>query len=52
MSIVKNSVVSLHYEMYDANNQLLDKTEEPIAYLMAVMTVFSLWWKKRCTVKM
>jgi len=25
MSIVKNSVVSLHYEMYDANNQLLDK---------------------------
>ena len=33
MSIVKNSVVSLHYEMYDANNQLLDKTEEPIAYL-------------------
>ncbi|HGH6306558.1 TPA: peptidylprolyl isomerase [Neisseria meningitidis] len=33
MAIVKNSVVSLHYEMYDANNQLLDKTEEPIAYL-------------------
>lgn len=33
MSIVKNSVVSLHYEMYDANNQLLDKTEEQIAYL-------------------
>ena len=33
MSIVKNSVVSLHYEMYDANNQLLDKTEESIAYL-------------------
>lgn len=26
-------MVSLHYEMYDANNQLLDKTEEPIAYL-------------------
>ncbi len=33
MAIVKNSVVSLHYEMYDPNNQLLDKTEEPIAYL-------------------
>ncbi|ACF29492.1 putative peptidyl-prolyl cis-trans isomerase [Neisseria gonorrhoeae NCCP11945] len=33
MAIAKNSVVSLHYEMYDANNQLLDKTEEPIAYL-------------------
>lgn len=33
MAIAKNSVVSLHYEMYDANNQLLDKTEEPIVYL-------------------
>lgn len=33
MSIQKNSVVVLHYEMYDANEQLIDKTEEPIAYL-------------------
>lgn len=33
MAIAKNSVVTLHYEMFDANNQLLDKTEEPIAYL-------------------
>ncbi|WP_373741764.1 peptidylprolyl isomerase [Neisseria sp.] len=33
MAIAKNSVVTLHYEMYDADNQLLDKTEEPIAYL-------------------
>lgn len=33
MAIAKNSVVSLHYEMYGADNQLLDKTEEPIAYL-------------------
>ncbi|WP_066565692.1 peptidylprolyl isomerase [Snodgrassella sp. CFCC 13594] len=33
MNIDKNSVVTLHYEMYDANNQLIDKTEEPIAYL-------------------
>lgn len=33
MSIAKNSVVTLHYEMYDANDQLIDKTEEPIAYL-------------------
>ncbi|MDO5059151.1 MAG: peptidylprolyl isomerase [Neisseria sp.] len=33
MSIKKNSVVTLHYEMYDADNQLLDKTEQPIAYL-------------------
>ena len=33
MSISKNSVVTLHYEMYDANDQLIDKTEEPIAYL-------------------
>ena len=30
MSIQKNSVVSLHYEMYDADNNLLDKTQEPI----------------------
>ena len=33
MNIDKNSVVTLHYEMYDANDQLIDKTEEPIAYL-------------------
>lgn len=33
MAIAKNSVVTLHYEMFDAGNQLLDKTEEPIAYL-------------------
>lgn len=33
MSIKKNSVVQLHYEMYNADNQLIDKTEEPIAYL-------------------
>ncbi len=33
MQIVKNSVVTIHYEMYDADNNLLDKTEEPIAYL-------------------
>ncbi len=33
MSIQKNSVVTLHYEMFDANDQLIDKTEQPIAYL-------------------
>ncbi|OAM29290.1 MULTISPECIES: peptidylprolyl isomerase [Eikenella] len=33
MNIEKNSVVTLHYEMFDANNQLIDQTEEPIAYL-------------------
>lgn len=33
MSIVKNSVVTLHYEMFDSNDQLIDKTEQPIAYL-------------------
>lgn len=33
MKIQKNSVVSLHYEMYDSDNKLLDKTVEPIAYL-------------------
>lgn len=33
MAIEKNSVVTLHYEMFDANDQLIDKTETPIAYL-------------------
>ncbi|MDO4878066.1 MAG: peptidylprolyl isomerase [Neisseria sp.] len=33
MSIKKNSVVGLHYEMLDANDQLIDKTEQPIVYL-------------------
>lgn len=33
MSINKNSVVTLHYEMFDAEGNLIDKTVEPIAYL-------------------
>ena len=33
MNIAKDTVVTLHYEMFDANDQLIDKTEEPIAYL-------------------
>ncbi|WP_434778264.1 FKBP-type peptidyl-prolyl cis-trans isomerase [Neisseria sp. Ec49-e6-T10] len=33
MQVAKNTVVTLHYEMYDANNELIDKTEEPISYL-------------------
>lgn len=33
MNIEKNTVVTLHYEMFDANDQLIDQTEEPIAYL-------------------
>lgn len=33
MQIAKNTVVTLHYEMFDADNTLLDKTEEPITYL-------------------
>ena len=33
MQIAKNTVVSLNYEMYDADNNLIDKTEEPISYL-------------------
>lgn len=33
MTIKKNSVVTLHYEMFDADNQLIDKTVEPIEYL-------------------
>ncbi|OWY38429.1 peptidylprolyl isomerase [Xenophilus sp. AP218F] len=33
MQIAKNTIVTLHYEMFDADNALLDKTEEPISYL-------------------
>ena len=33
MSIKKNSVVGLHYEMLDADDRLIDKTEQPIVYL-------------------
>jgi FKBP-type peptidyl-prolyl cis-trans isomerase SlyD len=33
MQIAKNTVVTLNYEMFDAENTLLDKTEEPISYL-------------------
>jgi FKBP-type peptidyl-prolyl cis-trans isomerase SlyD len=35
MEIAKNSVVSLHYEMFDAAGELLDKTpaDEPMVYL-------------------
>lgn len=33
MQIAKDTVVTLHYEMLDVDNTLLDKTEEPISYL-------------------
>lgn len=33
MKITKDSIVTLHYEMYDNENKLIDKTEEPISYL-------------------
>ncbi len=33
MSIQKNSAVSLQYEMYDADNQLIDQSTNPIVYL-------------------
>ena len=33
MQIVKNTVVSLHYKMFDADNNLIDQTEEPMSYL-------------------
>ena len=33
MQIAKDTVVTLHYEMFDADNNLIDKTEEPISYL-------------------
>ncbi len=35
MQIIKNTVVSLHYKMFDADNQLIDQTqpEEPMTYL-------------------
>ena len=33
MQIAKNSVVTIHYRMFDTEGKLLDQTEEPIAYL-------------------
>ena len=33
MQIAKNTVVTLHYEMFDATGKQIDKTEEPIEYL-------------------
>ncbi|GGY27036.1 FKBP-type peptidyl-prolyl cis-trans isomerase [Paludibacterium paludis] len=33
MQIVKDTVVTIHYEMFDSDNNLIDKTEEPISYL-------------------
>ena len=33
MQIAKNSVVTLHYKMYDSEGKLLDETVEPISYL-------------------
>ncbi|KPC52537.1 FKBP-type peptidyl-prolyl cis-trans isomerase [Amantichitinum ursilacus] len=33
MQIAKDTVVTLHYEMFDTDGKQLDKTEQPIAYL-------------------
>ena len=33
MKIAKDTVVSLRYELFDANGSLLEKTEDPISYL-------------------
>ncbi|WP_018150429.1 FKBP-type peptidyl-prolyl cis-trans isomerase [Leeia oryzae] len=33
MQIKKDSVVALNYEMFDAQNELLDKSETPMVYL-------------------
>lgn len=33
MKIVKGTVVSLRYELFDASGSLLEKTEDPISYL-------------------
>ncbi|MCX7188419.1 MAG: peptidylprolyl isomerase [Proteobacteria bacterium] len=33
MKILKNTVVSLRYELFDASGDLLEKTEDPISYL-------------------
>ncbi len=33
MKISKDSVVSLHYELFDSEGELLEKLEEPVSYL-------------------
>ncbi len=51
MGIAKNSVVTLNYEMFDANDQLIDKTGSRLLICTAATTASSRWWKKRCTAK-
>lgn len=50
MQIIKNTVVSLHYKMYDADNQLIDQTqpEEPMTYLHGGYDGISRWLKNNC----
>lgn len=33
MQVIKNSVVSINYELHDMDGELLEKTEEPVSYL-------------------
>jgi len=33
MNVFANTVVTLSFKLYDSNNQLIEETDEPIAYL-------------------
>ena len=33
MNVFANTVVTLSFKLYDSNNQLIEQTDEPIAYL-------------------
>ena len=33
MNVFANTVVTLSFQLYDANNQLIEETDEPMTYL-------------------
>ncbi len=33
MNVFANTVVTLSFKLYDASNQLIEETDEPVAYL-------------------
>ena len=53
MQIVKNTVVTLHYEMYDSKTRSWTnlKPTEPISYLHGGYDGIFRWWKKNSTKK-
>ena len=51
MKIAKGTVVSLRYELSDANGTLLEKTDDPISYLHGGYDGIFPTVEKRCRAK-